>query len=70
MFPETRASPSSISAAKFPSTTGHVVDKCGEIDKHTIEKFEKETQEILGVPFLFLPLYETEFIVPKQSNYV
>ena len=27
------------------TTTGHLIYKCGGIDKRTIEKFEKEAQE-------------------------
>ena len=28
------------------TTTGHLIYKCGCIDKRTIEKFEKEAQEV------------------------
>ncbi len=28
------------------TTTGHLIYKCGGIDKRTIEKFEKEAQEV------------------------
>ena len=28
------------------TTTGHLIYKCGGIDKRTIEKFEKESQEV------------------------
>ncbi len=28
------------------TTTGHVIYKCGGIDKRTIEKFEKEAAEV------------------------
>jgi elongation factor 1-alpha len=28
------------------TTTGHLIYKCGGIDKRTIEKFEKEAQEM------------------------
>jgi len=29
------------------TTTGHLIYKCGGIDKRTIEKFEKEAQEVV-----------------------
>lgn len=29
------------------TTTGHLIYKCGGIDKRTIEKFEKEAQEVM-----------------------
>lgn len=31
------------------TTTGHLIYKCGGIDKRTIEKFEKEAAEVSGV---------------------
>jgi len=31
------------------TTTGHLIYKCGEIDKRTIEKFEKEAAEVITV---------------------
>ena len=33
------------------TTTGHLIYKCGGIDKRTIEKFEKEAQEVITWPF-------------------
>ena len=30
------------------TTTGHLIYKCGGIDKRVIEKFEKEAQEVGG----------------------
>lgn len=36
------------------TTTGHLIYKCGGIDKRTIEKFEKEAQEMGKVRSLFL----------------
>ena len=38
------------------TTTGHLIYKCGCIDKRTIEKFEKEAQE---VSFLLIQLTTT-----------
>lgn len=36
------------------TTTGHLIYKCGGIDKRTIEKFEKEAQEVsFFIVFLF-----------------
>ena len=32
------------------TTTGHLIYKCGGIDKRTIEKFEKEAQEVSKGP--------------------
>lgn len=29
------------------TTTGHLIYKCGGIDKRTIEKFEKEAAEVM-----------------------
>ena len=34
-----------VDSGKSP-TTGHLIYKCGGIDKRTIEKFEKEAQEV------------------------
>ena len=31
------------------TSTGHLIYKCGGIDKRTIEKFEKEAQEVTRV---------------------
>ena len=33
------------------TSTGHLIYKCGGIDKRTIEKFEKEAQEV-SIPIL------------------
>ena len=38
------------------TTTGHLIYKCGGIDKRAIEKFEKEAQEV-GVPRFYLEKY-------------
>lgn len=37
------------------TTTGHLIYKCGGIDKRTIEKFEKEAQEMgkVGAQIIF-----------------
>ena len=29
------------------TTTGHLIYKCGGIDKRTVDKFEKESQEVI-----------------------
>jgi elongation factor 1-alpha len=34
------------------TTTGHLIYKCGGIDKRTIEKFEKEAQEVSDETFM------------------
>ena len=31
------------------TSTGHLIYKCGGIDKRTIEKFEKEAQEVCNL---------------------
>ena len=31
------------------TSTGHLIYKCGGIDKRTIEKFEKEAQEVMHI---------------------
>jgi elongation factor 1-alpha len=36
------------------TTTGHLIYKCGGIDKRTIEKFEKEAQEMGKGSFKFV----------------
>jgi len=33
------------------TTTGHLIYQCGGIDKRTIEKFEKEAQEVKLTPY-------------------
>ena len=33
------------------TTTGHLIYKCGGIDKRTIEKFEKEAAEVSALYF-------------------
>ena len=38
------------------TTTGHLIYKCGGIDKRTIEKFEKEAQEVKDFP-TFSPFF-------------
>lgn len=41
------------------TTTGHLIYKCGGIDKRTIEKFEKEAAEVstMGLLLALLGLY-------------
>ena len=46
------------------TSTGHLIYKCGGIDKRTIEKFEKEAAEVcssLSTAYLFL--YRIVFIL-------
>ena len=40
------------------TTTGHLIYKCGGIDKRTIEKFEKEAQEVRNSNFFFPKIKE------------
>ena len=42
------------------TTTGHLIYKCGGIDKRTIEKFEKEAAEVEGLLQERLGLGQTE----------
>jgi elongation factor 1-alpha len=46
------------------TTTGHLIYKCGGIDKRTIEKFEKEAQEVneLVTRLLSNPSFVTDVI--------
>lgn len=37
------------------TTTGHLIYKCGGIDKRTIEKFEKEAAEVSGITSASFP---------------
>lgn len=41
------------------TTTGHLIYKCGGIDKRTIEKFEKEAQVFLDFVFSAMKNSET-----------
>lgn len=41
------------------TTTGHLIYKCGGIDKRTIEKFEKEAQVFLDFVFSAIKNSET-----------
>lgn len=49
------------------TTTGHLIYKCGGIDKRTIEKFEKEAQEVCFVyiehGFYFFLLFDVSNII-------
>lgn len=36
------------------TTTGHLIYKCGGIDKRTIEKFEKEAQEVITLRYKYV----------------
>lgn len=50
------------------TTTGHLIYKCGGIDKRTIEKFEKEAQEV-SIPFLCSMLYCSFFSLEPSVTY-
>ena len=45
------------------TTTGHLIYQCGGIDKRTIEKFEKEAQDVSKVYFNIVFLLSNTFIV-------
>ena len=52
------------------TTTGHLIYKCGGIDKRTIEKFEKEAQEVRNSNFLFPKIKEIKQILTfDKSNF-
>lgn len=44
------------------TTTGHLIYKCGGIDKRTIDKFEKEAQEVSTLHFRYL-VYKWIFLL-------
>lgn len=43
------------------TSTGHLIYKCGGIDKRTIEKFEKEAQEVREVTSFDVALSRLSF---------
>ena len=50
------------------TTTGHLIYQCGGIDKRTIEKFEKEAQEVrtdFSWHHISLKFYHISFIARK-----
>ena len=52
------------------TTTGHLIYKCGGIDKRTIEKFEKEAQEVSKL-LTFSPLlrfFSQKITLDKHSK--
>ena len=57
------------------TTTGHMIYKCGGIDKRTIEKFEKEAQEVRTIKHgynMLLTFYagQTIFLLVLIYNYL
>ena len=44
------------------TTTGHMIYQCGGIDKRTIEKFEKEAQEVI-IMFIFIFTEEKKLVI-------
>ena len=44
------------------TTTGHLIYKCGGIDKRTIEKFEKEAAEVCKNQTLFVIFLQVKFL--------
>ena len=44
------------------TTTGHLIYQCGGIDKRTIEKFEKESQESGKVCFVHLKVQTLDIL--------
>ena len=58
------------------TTTGHLIYKCGGIDKRTIEKFEKEAAEVLYVlhaKYILFPkikIIKVEIVIHFKMNYM
>lgn len=57
------------------TTTGHLIYKCGGIDKRTIEKFEKEAQEVSHATFssymtIFIIVFSCYISILKKNIYV
>ena len=48
------------------TTTGHLIYKCGGIDKRTIEKYEKEAQDVSGSAFNTQP--HTSNTLPQMGK--
>lgn len=48
------------------TTTGHLIYKCGGIDKRTIEKFEKEAAEVRA--FLLVRHFKWEFLLLHDTK--
>jgi translation elongation factor EF-1alpha len=44
------------------TTTGHLIYQCGGIDKRTIEKFEKEAQDVSTLLFLLRTVFASCFL--------
>jgi elongation factor 1-alpha len=49
------------------TTTGHLIYQCGGIDKRTIEKFEKEAQDVSTVHFLLRTCFSLLVFVVYSS---
>ena len=50
------------------TTTGHLIYKCGGIDKRTIEKFEKEAAELGKGSFKYGQYRDRFFFFVDRSN--
>ncbi len=53
------------------TTTGHLIYQCGGIDKRTIEKFEKEAQEVRdtrGIVCLLINLKHCRLFLPDGQG--
>jgi elongation factor 1-alpha len=48
------------------TSTGHLIYKCGGIDKRTIEKFEKEASEVSRLGYFFV-VSSTCMLKPKPK---
>ena len=50
------------------TTTGHLIYKCGGIDKRVIEKFEKEAQEVIIIQLSLVFLLPTVSFEPSTNS--
>ena len=50
------------------TTTGHLIYKCGGIDKRTIEKFEKEAAELGKSSFKYAWVLDNLKVIPASSS--
>ena len=48
------------------TTTGHLIYQCGGIDKRTIEKFEKEAQEVICINIFTILVIKYHSFIPDN----
>jgi len=52
------------------TTTGHLIYQCGGIDKRTIEKFEKEAQEVMILFYYSILGYMEAFCIFLSAIFI